>query len=104
MVPDWTSRPFAVLLVIPEVVVIPLAEIKFPPVMSIADGVIAPEVVEPEVIFRVPVEFEILTRLLEPVRLRLPELAILAPVTFWRELLPEEEISYSTEPVLVIAP
>ena len=47
---------------------------------------------------------EIFSSVAEPVRLRVPELETLAPVTFWRELLPEEEISYSTEPDLVIAP
>jgi len=93
------------LFVIPLVVVILFVAIKLPPVILMIFWVIEPEVVVPEEMFKVPVELEIFSRVLEPERLRVPELEILAAVTFWSELEPEEEISYFTEgSVVVIAP
>ena len=80
MVPDCTSSPLATLFVIPFVVVIPSVAINCPPDISIVFWVIAPDVVVPDVIFVVPVEFEILTRLFIPVKFRVPVFDILAPI------------------------
>lgn len=53
---------------------------------------------------RLPEEPETSRRELEPERERLPELAILAPLTFLSSELPEEEISKEVEPEAVMEP